>query len=155
MKISGQNLLILGLILIVILLIVYQEKHGPDVSENSMNKCIVLHRTKPWVPNFKRVLIRPLRKVNEAWLGQEVDIGGKVWNLPTDAFWEVHCNASHEGGAGCDVDIHTSFLTSDGSNAEFEYASELDNGEVQIQTEKEFNEECDFWKTRFENLLVL
>ena len=55
-----------------------------------MNECITLHHTKPWVPGFKGVLIRPLQSaidagtVNPDWLSDDpIIINDKTWYKPT------------------------------------------------------------------------
>ena len=117
-----------------------------------MEECVNLHKEKPWISNFRRVLIQPLRDVNPEWLGETVDKNSNnLWYIPTDAFWNVHCNAAHGGGSGCDAQIHASFLTSEGDNAEFRYANELNDGSMIILNAKEFNEECEWWAKNFNN----
>ena len=121
------------------------------VTNYSMEHCISLHRDKPWVNGFQEVLIQPLRQVDPAWIGQQVSIEGKQWFRPTSQFWQVHCNAAHDGGPGCNPAIHTAFLTADGSNAEFLYGNLLKDGSLVVQNQKQFDQECSWWAANFSN----
>ena len=110
------------------------------------DRCILIHeRAKPWIRGFRRVLIRPLRKVKREWLGRPVVIRGQTWHVPTRAFWQVHCKASHDGGAGCNVEVHTAFLTTTGKNAEFEYGYQTYQGTVVVEQRADFEKECVWW----------
>ncbi len=122
-----------------------------------MNECITLHNTKPWVKNFEEVLVRPLQaaidrgSVNPDWLGEEVTVEGNTWYRPTEEFWTVHCNAAHyPQGEGCSAATHTAFLTPTGADAEFEYCNMMKDGTAIIQTAKEFEEECGWWRKNFD-----
>jgi hypothetical protein len=117
-----------------------------------MDRCIALHSSKPWVPNFDRVLIQPLRQVNPEWLGAPVTLQGSTWYEPTRAFWETHCQAAHQGGRGCSAQVHTAFLTSTGANAEFQYANVLKDGSFYIQDAQGFERECEWWRNQYEQV---
>src|SRR5690348_8191160 len=89
-----------------------------------------LHKTKPWIPGFKRVLIRAFHpeSLDPTWVNKQrfITFHGNTYYEPTDAFWQVHANASHPPhGTGCSVDVHVAFLTEHGKNAEFEYLDEM------------------------------
>ena len=118
-----------------------------------MQACIQLHEEKPWVPNFKRVLIQPLQTVQKEWLGESIMRDDQLWYVPTKSFWEVHCNASHGGGATCDSQAHISFLTESGENAEFKYAYELQDGSMMVLSADQFDEECIWWGNNFQSYL--
>jgi hypothetical protein len=114
------------------------------------NKCVLLHqRYKPWLQGFRRVLIRPLRPVKAEWLGKRVRIDGVEWRVPTRAFWIVHAKASHAGGAGCDVAVHTAWLTATGDKAEFVYGHQTLRGDVVVEERAGFEIECNWWAQSF------
>lgn len=127
----------------------------------TLKETIELHKTKPWITDFKRVLIRPLRSVDKAWLGEKISFtqrrpGGETadWFVPTDAFWIVHANASHPVGKDdrhhCDSRIHTAFLTSTGSKAEFSYGYERkSDGVLVVEDADDFAAECRWWDAFF------
>lgn len=117
---------------------------------------IQTHKTKPWLPGFAYVLLRPLRKVKKAYLGRRVAVhlrrgGMEIWRKPTKAFWLAHARASHpkgkEGyrGHGCSVDVHTSYLTKTGKNAEFMYGWVNQEGQFRVEDRESFRRECAWW----------
>ena len=120
------------------------------MNNEELRQCVVLHKTKPWIRNYKETLIRPLREVNPDWVGEPVTVRGRreTWYRPTDAFWIVHCKASHKkDGAGCQTKTHYAFLNPRGKNAEFGYASLLHDGTLHQVTKRGFQTECSFWKS--------
>ena len=114
-----------------------------------MDRCIALHKEKPWIPNFRRVLVQPQREVDQAWLGEKVRFGAETWYVPTRAFWEVHCRASHDGGPGCDAAKHTAFLALNAPNPEFLYAHQFRDGSLRVLSSQDFDRECRWWADHF------
>jgi hypothetical protein len=125
----------------------------------TLEETIAIHKTKPWIKDFRGVLIRPLKPVNKEWLGPRITLvskSGKTadWFAPTDAFWAVHAKASHPVGADdkhhCSAKIHTAFLTETGSNAEFAYGYQRkSDGVLVVETTADFAAECAWWDSYF------
>lgn len=107
-----------------------------------------LHLTKPWVPDFKSIVIAPLRQGLEDFLDAAVfDWEGYQWHFPSAEWWMAHAKTSHPpNGRGCDVKAHTEFLTLEGADAEFAYANILKDGNAYILGQQDFEAECEFWK---------
>jgi hypothetical protein len=114
---------------------------------------IRLHKTCPWIPHFKRILIRYLSEVPWNFLGQDVIIGGIVYNVPTDDFWFTHVNTAHHGGIGCSVPVHVAYLTEGGRIADFEYGVQLTDLTFRVYGREEFEIECKWWRENYPRLL--
>lgn len=119
---------------------------------------INVHALKPWIPNFWSVAIRaPRTGSSESYfdfpIGRAED--GTPWFFPSRQWWLAHAKASHPspdgglGGMGCDVDVHTKFLSSEGDVHEFDYATILTDGTMKVLGRADFAIECDFWKRAF------
>jgi hypothetical protein len=73
-----------------------------------------------------------------------------LWYFPSRQWWIAHANVSHPpSGEGCDVDVHTKFLSREGSVYEFDYATILTDGTLHILRRSDFVVECDFWQRAF------
>ena len=120
-----------------------------------------VHMTKPWIPNFWTVAIRSPKPGGESTPPPTRDqsffdfpIGyaddGTPWFFPSRDWWIAHAKASHPiDGMGCDVDVHTKFLSSEGSVHEFDYATVLTDGTMQILGRADFVDECRWWSRAF------
>jgi hypothetical protein len=113
-----------------------------------------VHMEKPWIPNFWSVAIRAPKPGGESQSYFDFPIGyaadGMPWFFPSRQWWIAHSKASHPpDGRGCDVDVHTKFLSSAGSVHEFDYATVLTDGTLKILGRHDFAEECLFWKRAF------
>jgi hypothetical protein len=122
-----------------------------------------VHFEKPWIPNFWSVAIRAPKSgsANQSFpppvpdqsyfdfpIGHTDD--GMPWFFPSRQWWIAHSKASHPpDGMGCDVDVHTKFLSSEGSVHEFDYATILLDGTMQVLGRSDFAEECAWWKRAF------
>lgn len=114
-----------------------------------------VHFEKPWIPNFWSVAIRAPKPGSENQSYFDFPIGyaddGLPWFFPSRQWWIAHAKASHPpDGMGCDVDVHTKFLSSEeGSVHEFDYATVLLDGTMHILGRSDFAEECAWWKKAF------
>ena len=130
------------------------------MNENSQEKCMLYHKTKPWIPNFDKVMIAALPggELPDEWIKKETQMCeegpnkelAKCWYDPSEEFWKLHCQVSHPskdgtGKPGCDAKIHAAFLTPTGENAEMYYANKMKDGRIIVQTAKDFEEECDWF----------
>lgn len=111
-----------------------------------------VHFEKPWIPNFWTVAIRSPKPGSESYfdfpIGYAAD--GTPWFFPSRQWWIAHAKASHPpDGMGCDVDVHTKFLSREGSVHEFDYATVLRDGTMLILGRADFVEECAWWKRAF------
>lgn len=118
----------------------------------SVRGMINVHLEKAWIPNFWTVAIRAPKPGSEQFfdfpLGYSED--GTSWFFPSRQWWLAHAKASHPPeGVGCDVDVHTKFLSREGEIHEFDYATILIDGTLQILGRADFAVECDFWKRAF------
>ena len=120
---------------------------------------INVHMEKPWIPNFWTVAIRAAKPGSESTpsptraqsffdfpIGYAAD--GTLWFFPSRNWWIAHAKASHPDG-GCDVEVHTKFLSSEGSVHEFDYATVLTDGTMQILGRADFADECSWWSRAF------
>lgn len=115
---------------------------------------IHLHKTSPWIPNFKRILVRYITQVPWQFLGQDVRIGTEILNEPTDEFWWVHVNSCHPNNCrGCSIGCHVAFLTAQGKIADFEYGAQLTDGTYRPFTREDFEIECRWWSQNFARLV--
>src|SRR5262245_51520001 len=113
---------------------------------------IKLHLTKPWIPDFKSIVIAPLRPDLDEFLAAHIfDWEGYSWYYPTMDWWLAHAHLSHPSprgyrgdGAGCSVEAHVEFLTP--PDGEFAYANILKNGDAYILDGKDFEQECEFFR---------
>jgi len=104
-----------------------------------------VHFEKPWIPNFWTVAIRAPKPGSESFFDFPIGYAddGTPWFFPSQAWWIAHAKASHPpDGMGCDVDVHTKFLSSEGSVHEFDYATILTDGTTQILGRADFVDEC-------------
>jgi hypothetical protein len=121
-------------------------KSTPVILEN-----VTLHLEKPWISGYRGMALSPLRPNLDDFFQQPLfRTGRRIWFYPSTHWWIVHANASHPpGGAGCDAKIHAEFLTAQGKNAEFLYASILDDGSIRVLTPRDFQFECAWWARNF------
>jgi hypothetical protein len=118
----------------------------------SVRGMINVHLDKPWIPNFWSVAIRALKPGSEAYLDFPIGYAedGTSWFFPSRQWWIAHAQASHPpAGTGCDVDVHTDFLSSDGKTHEFDYATVFLVGTIKILGRTDFVQECFFWQQAF------
>ena len=123
----------------------------------SVRGCISVHMSKAWIPNFWSVAIRAPKPGSESYFDFPVGIAedGLPWFFPSRQWWLAHAQASHPspdgepGGMGCDVDVHTKFLSSEGSVHEFDYATILTDGTLHVLGRADFIVECNFWRLAF------
>lgn len=111
-----------------------------------------VHFEKPWIPNFWSVAIRAPKAGSERFFDFPIgaDDDGRLWHFPSREWWVAHANASHPpDGRGCDVEVHTKFLSSEGSVHEFDYATILSDGTLKILGRADFADECTFWSRAF------
>lgn len=119
----------------------------------AMELAIYLHRTQPWVPNFKRVLLRPNTRITCGLLADDVRVGTKIMYEPSEEFWRQHVMMCHNGGPGCDVDKHVNYLTSEGNPGFYEYGVQLTDLSYHKITLDGFTRECNWWRQNFPRLL--
>lgn len=118
----------------------------------SVRGCINVHLEKPWIPNFWSVAIRAPKPGSESFF--DVQIGtaedGMPWFFPSKEWWAAHANVSHRSaGMGCDIDVHTNFLSREGKVYEFDYATIYLDGTLKVLGRVDFTEECEFWQLAF------
>lgn len=118
----------------------------------SVRGMINVHLEAAWIPNFWTVAIRAPKPGSESYfdfpLGYAED--GTSWFFPSRQWWIAHAHASHPpDGTGCDADVHTKFLSSEGEVHEFDYASILNDGTIVVRGRLDFVEECGFWRRAF------
>lgn len=120
-----------------------------------------VHFEKPWIPSFWSVAIRAPKPGSERApppardqsyfdfvIGHALD--GSPWFFPSKQWWIAHSKVSHSpDGMGCDVDVHTRFLSSEGDVHEFDYATILTDGQMKILGRQDFVDECAFWTRAF------
>jgi hypothetical protein len=107
------------------------------------------HMTKPWIADFWSVAIRsPLGDGDQSYFDFPiVRVHGVPWFFPSRQWWVAHAHASHPpDGSGCDVDVHTNFLSREGSMHEFDYATILLDGWMTILGRRDFVDECLWWR---------
>lgn len=111
-----------------------------------------VHFEKPWIPKFWAVAIHASKPGSEKFFDFPVGYAddGTPWFFPSREWWIAHAKASHPpDGTGCDVDVHTKFLSSEGSVHEFDYASIFSDGTMQILGRGDFVDECSWWTRAF------
>lgn len=111
-----------------------------------------VHFEKPWIPNFWSVAIRAAKPGSERFFDFPIgaDDASVPWYFPSKEWWIAHATASHPpDGMGCDVDVHTKFLSSEGAVHEFDYATILADGTMQIVGRAGFADECAWWARAF------
>lgn len=113
----------------------------------SVKSMIYQHLQGLWIPGNLAVVISPLNQGLDHFLAQPVfQLNGIQYHYPSLTFWRAHASMAHAPeGVGCAVDAHTAFLTQNGANPEFIYAVALRNGDVKIEDEHGFVEECTFF----------
>lgn len=119
-------------------------------------RMIQLHLSKPWVPGFFAVAIRPVERGLEEYLGFPIVRAlGTDWYFPSRVWWLAHARTSHgPDGSGCNPDVHTRFLSAEGTDHEFDYANILRNGSLVILDRRAFEQECAYWQRAFKNRLA-
>jgi hypothetical protein len=111
-----------------------------------------VHFEKPWISNFWTVAIRAPKSGSESYLDFPIGLAedGTVWFFPSREWWIAHAKTSHPpDGTGCDVDVHTKFLSSEGDVHEFDYATILTDGTIHVLGRADFAEECAWWTRAF------
>jgi hypothetical protein len=118
----------------------------------SVRGMINVHLEGGWIPNFWTVAIRATRVGSEGFLDFPIGCAadGRPWFFPSRQWWLAHAQASHPpAGRGCAVDVHTKFLSSEGSVHEFDYASVIIGGTLDVLGRAAFMEECSWWTRAF------
>ena len=113
---------------------------------------INVHTEKPWIPSFWSVAIRAAKPGSETFFDFPIGYAddGTPWFFPSRQWWVAHAKASHPpDGMGCDVEMHTKFLSSEGSVHEFDYATIFTDGTMQILGRADFVDECAWWQRAF------
>lgn len=111
-----------------------------------------VHLEKPWIPNFWTVAIRAPKKGSEKFFDFPIGYAedGTAWYFPSRQWWLAHAHASHPpDGSGCDADVHTKFLSSEGDVHEFDYATVTTDGTIKVLGRADFTEECSWWTRAF------
>ena len=118
----------------------------------SVRGMINVHIESPWIPDFWSVAIRAPKPGSESYFDFPIGLAedGSSWFFPSRQWWIAHAQASHPpAGEGCDPDVHTKFLSSEGSVHEFDYATIAAGGELTILGRADFALECGFWTRAF------
>jgi hypothetical protein len=118
----------------------------------SVRGCVSVHLEKAWIPNFWSVAIRAPKPGSEAYFDFPIGYAedGTSWFFPSRQWWIAHAQASHPPvGTGCDVDVHTDFLSSEGKTHEFDYATVFLDGTIKVLGRLDFAQECFFWQQAF------
>jgi len=118
----------------------------------SVRGMINVHLEKPWIPDFWSVAIRAPKSGSQSYFDFPIGYAedGTSWFFPSRQWWVAHAQASHPpAGTGCDVDVHTKFLSSEGSVHEFDYATVLAGGRLVVLGRADFVEECAWWTRAF------
>lgn len=118
----------------------------------SVRGMINVHLEKPWIPDFWSVAIRAPKPGSESYFDFPIGFAedGTSWFFPSRQWWIAHAQASHPpAGMGCDADVHTKFLSAEGSAHEFDYATVLAGGQLNILGRADFVLECTFWTRAF------
>lgn len=111
-----------------------------------------VHLEKPWITNFWTVAIRAVKPGSEQFLDFPIGFAedGTSWCFPSRQWWLAHAHASHPpDGMGCDADVHTKFLSKEGTVHEFDYAAVLTDGTLTVLGKADFTEECTWWIRAF------
>ncbi len=111
-----------------------------------------VHMTKPWIPDFWAVAIKsPHEGGDQSYFDFPIArVNGDLWFFPSKKWWVAHATASHPpDGSGCDVEVHTKFLSKEGSVHEFDYATIFLDGRMSILGRRDFAEECAWWRRAF------
>lgn len=114
-------------------------------------RMVELHLSKPWLRNYKAMLLSPLRPNMDRWFKVPVlKAGGRIWYYPSTFWWTVHAKAAHPpNGAGCDPAIHARFLTESGAASEFAYATLFEDKSLDVLGARDFETECAWWEANF------
>jgi hypothetical protein len=118
----------------------------------SVRGMINVHLEKPWIESFWSVAIRAPKPGSESYFDFPIGLAedSTSWFFPSRQWWIAHAQASHPpDGTGCDVEVHTKFLSSEGSIHEFDYASVFLDGTLKILGRVDFAQECFFWQRAF------
>ncbi len=118
----------------------------------SVRSMINVHLTKPWIEGFWSVALCTPKPGSERYLDFPIGLAedGSSWFFPSQHWWVAHAEASHPpDGTGCDVDVHTKFLSREGTVHEFDYATVSLDGTLKILGRRDFAEECFFWQQAF------
>jgi hypothetical protein len=113
---------------------------------------INVHLEKPWIADYGSVAIRAPKPGSESYFDFPIGFAedGTSWFFPSRQWWVAHAQASHPpAGMGCDVDVHTKFLTSEGATHEFDYAAVFLDGRLNVLGRTDFVEECAWWTRAF------
>lgn len=118
----------------------------------SVRGMINVHMDGSWIPDFWSVAIRAPKSGSEAYFDFPIGFAedGTSWFFPSRQWWLAHAQASHPpAGTGCDVDVHTKFLSSEGSVHEFDYATVFASGQLSVLGRADFALECALWARAF------
>lgn len=118
----------------------------------SVRGMISVHLETAWIPGFWSVAILATNPNSERYLDFPIGFAedGTSWYFPSRQWWLAHAQASHPpDGSGCDVDVHTKFLSREGAVHEFDYAAVLVDGTLKVLGRADFSAECFFWQHAF------
>ena len=96
---------------------------------------INVHLEGSWIPDFWSVALRAPKPGSEGYFDFPIGYAedGTSWFFPSRQWWIAHAQASHPPlGVGCDAEVHTKFLSSEGSVHEFDYAAVFLDGRLNI-----------------------
>lgn len=129
----------------------HQLLHDPTLPM-SIRGAARLHFEKAWIPNFWAVAICAPRPGSESYFDFPIGVteDGTPWFFPSQQWWIAHAKASHPpDGKGCNADVHTDYLSREGSKYEFDYATIFTDGTLKVLGRADFVEECAWWKRAF------
>jgi hypothetical protein len=133
-----------------------QQRRGEFMSDVSLplsvRGMISVHLEKPWITGFWTVAIRASKPGSERYLDFPIGFAedGTSWYFPSRQWWLAHAQASHPpDGSGCDLDVHTKFLSREGAAHEFDYATVFADGTLKVLGHADFTAECFFWQHAF------
>jgi len=118
----------------------------------SVRRMINVHLDGAWIANFWTVAIRAPKPGSEGYLDFPIGLAedSTVWFFPSRQWWIAHAHASHPpDGTGCDPDVHTKFLSSEGDVHEFDYAAISQDGTIVVRGRADFVEEGAWWTRAF------
>lgn len=118
----------------------------------SVRGMINVHLEKPWIADYWTVALRAPKPGSEGYLDFPIGYAedGTSWFFPSRQWWIAHAQTSHPpSGMGCDAEVHTKFLSAEGSVHEFDYASVFLDGRINIFGRVDFVDECVWWTRAF------
>jgi hypothetical protein len=142
------------------------------------NKCVLYHQLKPWLnKKVKFNLIAPVGKfpdrLDKYFAGKLEDINNKIpkeerlskskldfinekgnWYIPSTKFYDLQCKIAHDikNPAACSMKGTTkTYVDEFGKNYKFISAVIFSDLTFKILDKKEYDLECEWWKTKYNN----